>query len=379
MASRAPTLAILLTLAPLSPACGDSGGQTTADTTSTSDATTTDATSTTSDTTSTAEPTTGTSEPSTTTGEPPTTSLTSTDATTSTSTTEPVTSTSTDGTTGDDLDCVTIAPGPFTPELIAGGFDGSEDLGFDGQGGLALKRGDTVVIVTGEMLETDLAGGFPQVYGTRFATTGELLVALPQSGDLQAIAGDGAVTDLAGGLVSPNGLYVDPAGRVWLTEFGGSRVVRFDAQFNKTTVYEGPMAASANGVVLDEARSLLFFTNYGAGRVLKLAVDDLGEAVGEPSEVLTVPGARLDGLVLDQCGNIYAVDQGGSRLFRGILDTEAALVGQPELLAEFDSNVANAQFGWGVGWDPESLYLSGNPGDLYRLPVGITGAPIGLP
>ncbi|PCC70808.1 Sugar lactone lactonase YvrE [Nannocystis exedens] len=377
MASRASTLAILLTSAPLVPACGDDGSQTTADTTSTSDATTTDATSTT-DTTSTTGPTTGTSEQ-TTTGDPPTTSLTTTEATTSTSTTDPETSTTTDGTTGDDLDCMTIEPGPFTPELIGEGYDGSEDLGFDGKGGLALKRGDTVVIVTAEMLETDLAGGFPQVYGTRFATTGELLVALPQSGDLQGITTDGMVGDLAGGLQSPNGLYVDPAGRVWLTEFGGSRVVRFDAQFNKSTVYEGPMASSANGVVLDEARNLLFFTNYGAGRVLKLEVDDLGEPVGEPSEVLTVPGARLDGLALDQCGNIYAVDQGDSRLFRGLLDAEAQLVGQPELLAEFASNVANAQFGWGVGWDPESLYLSGNPGDLYRLPVGIAGAPIGLP
>jgi hypothetical protein len=376
MASRAPTLAILLTLASLVPACGDDGGQTTADTSSTSDTTTTDATTTT-DTTSTSGPTTSTSD--TTTGEPPTTSLTTTEADTSTSTTEPETSTTTTGTTGNEFDCAAIQPGPFTPELVGEGYDGSEDLGFDGKGGLALKRDDTVVIVTAEMLETDLAGGFPQVYGTRFATTGDLLVALPQSGDLQSITGDGTVSDLAGDLVSPNGLYVDPAGRVWLTEFGGNRVVRFDAQFNKLTVYEGPMASSANGVVLDDARGLLFFTNYGAGRVLKLEVDDLGEAIGEPSEVFSVGGARLDGLVLDQCGNIYAVDQANSRLYRGILDGEAELVGQPELLAEFASNVANAQFGWGVGWDPESLYLSGNPGDLYRLPVGIAGAPIGLP
>jgi len=377
MASRAPTLAISLTVALLVPACGDDGGATTASTGTNTDPTsssTTDSSPTTGTTS-----TTGTSEDDPT-AAPMTSSATSTgDDDTATSTTAPATSSTTDDQTTGDLDCVTIMPGPFTPELVGGGYDGSEDLGFDGAGGLALKRDDAVVIVTSDLQETQLTNGLPQVFGTRFTTSGDLLVALPQSGDLLAIAGDGTSSDLAGGLDSPNGLYVDTTGRVWLTEFGANRVVRFDANFVPTTVYEGPMASTANGVVLDEERGLLFFTNYGAGRLLKLEVDDLGEAIGEPVEVLAVPGAALDGLTLDACGNVYAVDQGNGRLFRGILDGEAELVGQPELLAEFDSGVANAQFGQGPGWDPESLYLSGNPGDLWRVAVGVEGAPIGLP
>lgn len=381
MASRAPALTIALTSLLSVPACGDDGGSTTETTGNTSGPTSTETTDTTdtTDTSSTTGPTTGTTsdDP---TAAPPTTTATSTgDDSTASETTEPATSSTTDDqTTGPDLDCVTIMPGPFTPEMVGEGYDGSEDLGFDGAGGLALKRDGAVVIVTADLQETQLANGLPQVYGTRFATSGELLVALPQSGDLLGIAGDGTTNDLAGGLDSPNGLYVDTVGRVWLTEFGGSRVVRFDG-WTPVTVYEGPMASTANGVVLDEARGLLFFTNYGAGRVLKLEVDDLGEAIGEPVEVLTVPGAALDGLALDACGNVYAVDQGNARLFRGILDDKAGLVGQPELLAEFDSGVANAQFGQGPGWDPESIYLSGNPGDLWRVALGIQGAPIGLP
>lgn len=374
MASRAPSLAFSLTVVLLVPACGDDGDATTANTdTDPTSSSTTDADPTTGTTTST----TGTSEDDPTTA--PTSSATSTGDDPATSTTEPATSSTTDDQTTGDLDCVTIMPGPFTPELVGGGYDGSEDLAFDGAGGLALKRDDAVVIVTADLQETQLTSGLPQVFGTRFATSGDLLVALPQSGDLLAIAGDGTTSDLAGNLDSPNGLFVDTTGRVWLTEFGGSRVIRFDAEFTPTTVYEGTMASTANGVVLDEERALLFFTNYGAGRLLKLALDDFGEAIGEPVEVLAVPGAALDGLALDACGNVYAVDQGNGRLFRGILDGEAELVGQPELLAEFDSGVANAQFGRGPGWDPESLYLSGNPGDLWRVAIGVEGAPIGLP
>ncbi|MBZ5707693.1 gluconolactonase [Nannocystis pusilla] len=374
MASHAPVLTIALTTLLFVPACGDDGGSTTETTGATSGPTSTE----TAGTSSTTEPTTGTTSADPT--APPTTTATSTgEEDTASSTTEPATSSTTDEqTTGPGLDCVTIMPGPFAPELVGEGYDGSEDLGFDGAGGLALKRDDAVVIVSADLQETQLADGLPQVYGTRFTTSGDLLVALPQSGDLLAIAGDGTLNDLVGGLDSPNGLYVDTTGRVWLTEFGGSRVVRFDG-WSPVTVYEGPMASTANGIVLDEARGLLFFTNYGAGRVLKLEVEDLGEAISEPVEVLAVPGAVLDGLALDACGNVYAVDQGNARLFRGILDGDAGLVGQPELLAEFDSGVANAQFGQGPGWDPESIYLSGNPGDLWRVAVGIHGAPIGLP
>lgn len=277
------------------------------------------------------------------------------------------------------LDCGAIPAGPFDVEPVFGGYAKSEDLAFDGAGNLALKRDGEVVLVTADQQEALLADGLPQVYGTRFATNGDLLLALPQQGVLQAIAPDGTATDVAAGLQSPNGVYVDPTGGVWLTEFGGSRVVRFDAQWNKATVYEGPLAASANGVVLDPARGLLFFTNYGAGRLLKIAVDAQGVPDGEPVEVAAVAGAKLDGLALDACGHVYAVDQGNGHLFRVRLDAQGAAAGDPEQLAVFPKNVANAQFGAGPGFDPESLYAAGNPGDVYRVAVGVPGAPIGLP
>jgi hypothetical protein len=45
-------------------------------------------------------------------------------------------------------------------------------------------------------------------------------------------------------------------------------------------------------------------------------------------------------------------------------------------LAVFPSNVANAQFGVGEGFDDHTLYVAGNPGDVYTVQLEFPGAPI---
>ncbi len=363
MSSRAPTTLLLtLTLA----ACGDSGGATT-DTSGGSTGATTSAASTTGG---------STGATTTVTTDTPTSSSGATDGgSTGGGTTGGAT---TSATTGPGVDCDALPALPDAPELVWSGYDGSEDLAFDGAGRVALKRGGQVVLVGPDQSESVLAEGFPQIYGTRYLIDGALLVALPQSGVLQTISPGGDIVDVASGLSSPNGVYVDPDGRVWVTEFGASRVVRFAADWTSTTIYAGPMAGSANGVVFDPTRGLLFFTNYGAGRLLRLAIDAQGQPVGEPAQVTSIDGAKLDGLALDVCGNIYAVDQGGSALYRVRLDGAGELV-STDPPVKFPTNVANPQFGRGPGFAEDSLYLAGNPGDLYRVVVGIPGAPIGLP
>src|SRR5690606_30400222 len=134
MASRALVFAVLspLLFAPLALACGGDGGTTT-DTAGTTGTTGTTETATTDADTDSIVPTTT----------APTTSTTGTgtsDGTTTTITTEPPT-TGTSGTTTDTttagLDCAAIPAGPIEPLYLGGGYGGSEDLGFDGAGGLA--------------------------------------------------------------------------------------------------------------------------------------------------------------------------------------------------------------------------------------------------
>lgn len=298
--------------------------------------------------------------------------------------TSEMTSLDTTGDTGDTesdtdtggLDCDGLPLGPFTPELFTDAFSGSEDIGFDGQGHLAGKSGQDVILVDGDGRTTVLASGVANAYGLRFRHTGDLVVALYQSGTLAQITPDGMVSSWVTGLDTPNGVYPDHDGNVWVTEFGGAQITRVDSNGGTTTIAQGgPDLAAPNGIVWDPDRGLLYYTNYQAQRVRALPIDEQGN-VGDPLLVAVLDANGPDGLVLDACGNLYVVAQGSNEIWRIWLDDAGGPVGDPELIASTASNVANAQFGSGPGFDALSLYAAGNPGDVWRIEVGVPGAPI---
>ncbi len=276
--------------------------------------------------------------------------------------------------TGEASECDAIVEGMVEPELFVSGFEGSEDLAFDGKGGLALKRLGDIVVVRADMSETTLLEGVPPAYGTRFLADGRLLVALPQAGKVIAVDPDGSTSDFLQGTQGANGLYPDLDGDVWITEFGGDKVLRVGMDMMETAIIEGNDAASANGVVFDTERRVLFYTRYQAGEVMR-SVIDLEGIPTEPEVIAEIDGAP-DGLTLDACGNLYVVDQGNDRVFRVLLDEIGKPLAEPSLLAEFPRNVANAQFGVGEGFDDHTLYVAGNPGDVYMVKLEVAGAPI---
>ncbi len=159
---------------------------------------------------------------------------------------------------------------------------------------------------------------------------------------------------------------------MWVTEFGAGRVIKLAPNGASTTI--ASQLDSPNGVVLDTVRNTLFFTSYSQGQLWR--VDPAG---GTPTMVGQLTGAAFDGLVLDACGNVYAVDQGTSKLYRFNLDDAGTLLGEVELIADFPANVANAQFGSGSGWNATSLYAAGNPGQVFEVPIGAPGAPVPAP
>lgn len=270
--------------------------------------------------------------------------------------------------------CAAIPDGPITPLRLGQPFLGSEDFAFDGRGNIVGKRGNAVVLINTQGGLTELAALPGQVYGLRYHPNGSLVAAIPGAGKLVSVAPNGEVTDLATGLGTPNGVYVDFDGNVWVTEFGGSKVTKLGADGARSVVVSGTdLAQAANGVVLDEAKRVLFYTEYAKGKIHRVAID---EPEAAPVLVATIPGAALDGITLDACGNVYAVDQGRSRVFRVRVGADGAASAEPELLATLPTNVANAQFGAGEGFDPEMLYVTGNPGTVYALPVGVRGAPV---
>lgn len=358
-------------------ACGDDGGgsngtetdtDTPATSTSTSTTTSTSSSSTTNDTTSSSSTTT---DPQTTTTGPESSSTTD----------EPETSTGSGSTTtgGEEFDCTAIPAGPFAAEVQfrPAVFNGSEDLAFDGMGNLAGKDGPNVVLVDASGTEVASYSDPGAAYGLRYRDNGDLLVAHFQTGVIVQIAPDGSSSDFATGIGGVNGIYPDLDGNVWVTNF--SVVGRYDGAGNYADIVTGGDASSANGIVYDPDRGFAFYTNYSAGRIRKVVIDGEGNP-GAISDVATIPGTAMDGLSLDICGNIYAVDQGGSRLYRVFLDDAGEAVGEPENLIEGNiNNIANAQFGRGGEFDEMSIYAAGVPGVVYRVEVGVPGAEIPLP
>lgn len=258
-------------------------------------------------------------------------------------------------------------------------FNGSEDLGFNGLGGLAGKDGGNIIIVDSDGVETaSYPDAFNPSYGVRFTLDGNLLVAHPLEGEIAQISPDGTVTNFATGIPNVNGLYPDLDGNVWIANF--NIIGRYSPEGTLDTIVSGADATGANGIVYDPDRGVAFYTNYGAGRVLKVDIGDDG-VPGDVTPLGQVAGAAFDGLVLDACGNLYAVDNDNPRVFRLMLDQNAEAIDDLTNIVDgtLGSNVANAQFGRGEGFDPNSLYVTGTPGTVYRLEVGVPGAEIPLP
>lgn len=262
-------------------------------------------------------------------------------------------------------------PKPTEPIVALEGYSNSEDLAFDGQGNVVLRSGSSFVRVTSTGVETNLFNHAAQTLGTRFAPNGDLMIAAPNTG-LEVWNGVDAPTLFLGGLGGPNGVYVDFDGNVFVTEFGAGKVTRISAEGQETQLAE--IAGAPNGIVKDDERAQIFFTDYFGGTLHRMELDGANRTL-----VASLPDASPDGIVLDECGNLYAVDQGGSRLFFVPLDEVGNGAGDPVLIASFPTNVANVQFGSGDGWNPTSLYVIGTPGTLYEVPVGVGGRPVPTP
>ncbi len=281
------------------------------------------------------------------------------------------------GTGGAPAACDMLAPGPLDPVVAFAAFNGSEDIAFDGKGHIAGKKGTDVLLADSTGQTTVAASNVPTAYGLRYRPDGFLVVALPNASKVIQISPAGESTDIATGLGGPNGLYPDFDGNVWMTEIGGNKVSRINPDNSVDVIVSGAKASGANGVVLDASRQMLYYTNYGQGRVRRVPM--AAGADPTPIDVIQIQNASLDGMVMDACGHLYVMDQGNSKMFRVKLDLEGNAAGGEELMATFPKNVANAQFGSGPGFDPNTLYVAGNPGTVYALAVGVPGAPVPTP
>lgn len=289
---------------------------------------------------------------------------------------EPVSAPPTDG-VGDlpavTATCASLPTGPLTPLSLGRRFDGSEDFAFDGRGGMVGKRGNDLVRVNASGQVTKVVASLPgQTLGLRYQPDGSLIAAMVSANKLVRVGADGRVSDMVTGLNGPNGLFVEPGATLWFTEGGGNAVVRRLPDGTRRAFAAGTaVAEGANGVTVDLSRQRLYYTEYDRGHIHRV---DLTAASPTAVSVWRLPGAGLDGMTLDVCGNLYVVDQKNARLYRVRTRPDGSAAAAPELLASFPINVANPQFGLGDAFSAQTLYVSGNPGTIYAVSVGIAGA-----
>ncbi|MEX1365687.1 MAG: hypothetical protein AB1Z98_21345 [Nannocystaceae bacterium] len=323
----------------------------------------------------------------------PTTMTTVSSATTDSDTTGPDDTDDTSGeSTGPGL-CGTLPTGPLMVDEFM--FDGtpldgnSEDLTFSTVGSLIVRNGADLVQIDpmGAVTTIPTSIALPDTLGTRWMIDGSLVSATFTTGELLRIQADGTVTTLWRGQEIPNGVFAALDGNIFFTDFTVPQAGFIDAAGTMLTTFGTPAeTAQANGIVYDPDRNFVFYVTYNQGILWRVDVTDLSNP-GPPQQVLTLGNeggadtVGLDGLALDECGNVYVVDQNtgapGS-LYRVNLDGAGEAVGPADLLVEtFPDGIANAVFGQGPGWEAyeTSLFLVGLPGRIFIVDVGIAGAP----
>lgn len=311
------------------------------------------------------------------------------DASTSTGDSDSDTNASTTGIV--DVDCDDLLQPPFDITQIATIAPGNgEDLAMTGNGTFVIADGDTLVEMDGEGNATDWLTGLPydeDILGLRFAPDGTLYAAMGLNGsEIYAFTPGGATVLLDSGLALSNGVHVDSAGMIWVSDYFGNSVNRIDPSGPTIEAVVTTNANNANGVFFDEQRGQVFWANYNSSQLWRAPVT--GGVVGTPVGVADLAG-RSDGIAMDECGNVYVVDQAAiagdapCRIDRVPLDANGDAAGAVVEIAgagELGNGCANMMFGYGFGNEyDQAAFVTGQNGNIYRIQLGVGGYPLALP
>ncbi|MEM6291953.1 MAG: hypothetical protein AAGA54_11835 [Myxococcota bacterium] len=292
------------------------------------------------------------------------------------------------------VDCDNLMAPPFDITQIATVTAGSsEDLAMTGQGTFVLADGGDLIEMDGDGNSEVWYAGLPyntDILGMRFDPYGTLHAAMGFNADeVWSFTEAGGEVLIATGGDTPNGIHVDSSGNVWVTHILSNTIDRIDPTGPTIeTLVAGE--AQANGLFYDENREVLYWVRYGSSQLWRAPV--AGGVIGVPIPTVDLDGFS-DGLSMDECGNLYVVDQGGvdggpCRIDRIPLDAAGAPDGGPldstvvEIAGAGDlgNSCANAQFGYGFGDEyDQALFVTGQTGAVYRVQVGVGGYDIPLP
>ena len=258
---------------------------------------------------------------------------------------------------------------------------GSEDFVFNKEGHIIQAAIDDNTLVkkttydgTSEIL-AQLNNDWPQ--GTRLLPNGELIITNGGDNQLTRIYPNGSVEPFAIGISSPNGIAVNMEGIIYATSARGV-IYRVDPVANTFTEVFTASDTSFDGISFSPDYQTLYFDEE-MGNVHKIAVNPDG-TLGQESILVDLqafpglwPFGLLDGMTVDECGNLYVVDMNGY-IIRVTPD------GDPQVAADMTEGgikmVPAANFGSGYGgWQADHLYVISFEGNIFDIDMGVRGKP----
>jgi sugar lactone lactonase YvrE len=118
------------------------------------------------------------------------------------------------------------------------------------------------------------------------------------------------------GLNNPDGIAVDGAQNIWLADTGNNQVLMLKSGTAQTqTVLPFTGLNSPHGVAIDSANLVVYVTDSGNNRVVKLTTDPKTDATTQA--ILPFVGLNNpQGVALDGQGNLYVADTGNNRVLK---------------------------------------------------------------
>jgi hypothetical protein len=266
------------------------------------------------------------------------------------------------------VDCANLPAGPFPTKRVPG-IRPAEDIAFDDEGFAywnensfiyKQRAGEKPIPITPDI----------SIYACMRATPSGHLFAESERG-LERISPEGARYLMLDGLQSLNGMEVDPLGRLYLTEFGGGRVFRFDPATSELTTLSDGVIPTPNGITFNPQFNTLYLSTWGGASVptvYRIQLDEDGKP-GETEEwVKNVGGGVNDGMAVDECGNIYMADSAGAgAIIRITPDGKSHTV----VVSRPGETLHNFQWGRGKGWSEDKLYIVSLEEGLFEAELGV--------
>jgi hypothetical protein len=286
----------------------------------------------------------------------------------------PTEETGTSGTTGTpwdmEVDCTALLPVPVE-SVRHDWVSGSEDYTFSADGYL-------IQSAAGGLRRTPFGGpselivpGAPAARGTRYLPDGRIALNATETGSVVLVdPATGSQEVVASGLTNPNGMAVDPQGRIYVTVTAA--VVRIDPASGAVDTIVDMPGNSFDGITFSHDYRRLYF-NEELGQIHFVEIDEDGEA-GEVRDGVRVNLSAfsiLDGMAADACGNLYALEMDGT-VWRVRMDGTVEVVAE---LAGTPISFPALNFGYPPvgGWDADALYVLTFTGSLHELQIGVPG------